>query len=713
MNVNEVFSQVLNMSLTASVVILFVLAARFLLRKAPKIFSYTLWAVVLFRLLCPVAFTSPVSLLELFHTPVDESQGIISTVTYIHVNVANSTQQGNVNPVPNIQKKVNNPQQEEQTLAEADRRTIAARIWLMGLLMMVTYSLVQYALLRRRLIGSVCLRKNYYLTDHIDTPFVMGIFRPRIYLPSDIPVRERCFIIAHERHHIRRGDNLIKLAAYAALCIHWFNPLVWVAFVLAGKDMEMSCDEAVIQKLGAHIRADYSATLLRLATGRRIIASTPLAFGEGDTKGRVKNMAKWKKPKLWVTVAALVLCLAVLAACAVNPEEDEAISNMEAPAAETTAPAETEATVLRKNITAVTGKTVTTNIEIVTYGELSLVLHEGYSGREEDGSVILSKGTEDIGGITYWNTPEIPLEMPGGIDEWVRALGLPEAQENQDVPIGYMMSNSAYGDVEAVFFNELEPEKLNVFHVFLIAEDIVYDVHYDLNNLSSDEAETFLKTIQLFGEPVAANPSEQDSLAKCRAVLEMVQSASYSIRAEKYNEGTEAVNDCSALIYDRHNEDWLSVTTIPMDAIVDGEQIEHSKHAYMYVDGVNYSNEANGRLDENEDVIWAQSAPVEVRVPWLATFQWNEETVAYIDTLSENGGTCVMLRIDEPYPYGEDNQEFYFVNFYFDAEGSFINVQKQVNLFMDNAYTEYESIVTLDSETVAAEINREYQRAIG
>ena len=703
MNMNEFFSQILNMSLTASVVILFVLGARFLLRRAQKIFSYALWAVVLFRLLCPVSVSAPVSLLELLNTPVAEAEGIVSTVTYIRADAGFREAQEPISPVSEVQEAV---RPAEQTEPSVDVQEIAAHVWLAGVFLMGAYSLVQYGLLRRRLIGAICLRNNYYIADHIDTPFVMGILRPRIYLPSAIPTKERRFIIAHERHHIRRGDHILKLAAYAALCLHWFNPLVWIAFIQAGKDMEMSCDEAVIRKLGPHIRADYSASLLRLATGRRIIAGAPLAFGEGDTKGRVINMVKWKKPRLWVTVLALVVCVAVLAACAMNPVEDETIPETQAPAAETTVPAETEGTVTEKSIAAVTGKNITTTIGVVTYGDLTLALPEGYSGRESDGDIILSNGAEDIGGITYWNAPEASFTWDD-TRQWLQALGLPEAQEDPDVPIAYMGGSTLYGDMEAWFCNELEPEKLNVTHHFLIAGDIVYDVYYDMNHISSGEAEKFLKTMQLGGELVAPqDPSEEDSLAKCRAVLEMVQSGSYSIAAEKINAGTDALNSSSSMTYCRHNEDWLTIHTIPMDGTA-------AIHAYMYADGVYYSNEGQ-QGNEDQGVTWSEDEyPDEVRVPWLASFQWDEDTVAYIDTLSEDGEVSVMLRIDEPHPYGENNAEHYFVNFDFDAEGNFIRVHKQVNVFMDNAYTEYESIVSLDEQTVAAEIEKEYQRVIG
>ena len=150
----------------------------------------------------------------------------------------------------------------------------------------------------------------------------MGFIRPKIYLPSALSEQEQSYIILHEQHHIRRGDHIIKALAFIALCIHWFNPLVWVAFVLSSKDMEMSCDEAVVKKLGEGIRADYSASLLSLATGRRIIAGTPLAFGEGDTKSRIKNMLKWKKPKTWIMLVALVACVVAIAFCATNPRND-------------------------------------------------------------------------------------------------------------------------------------------------------------------------------------------------------------------------------------------------------------------------------------------------------------------------------------------------------------------------------------------------------
>lgn len=320
--VNRVFPAVLNMSLTASVVIVFVLLARLLLRRAPRIISYALWAVVLFRLLCPVSLSAGFSLLNLVDAPAETATPHTSVVEYI----PRETVQRPAVPAAPITGTVTAP---AESAAPADppaaqRRsldlgTAAALVWAAGIVAMVVHSAVNYRRLRRRLVGVVPLAGNIYLADHIGSPFVMGLLRPRIYLPSALPAGERDYILRHEQHHIRRLDPLVKAVAFGALCIHWFNPLVWLAFFLASRDMEMSCDEAVMNKLGEDVRADYSASLLRLATGRPTVGGTPLAFGEGDTRSRIRNILRWQRPRLWLTVVAAAACVAVIAACAANP----------------------------------------------------------------------------------------------------------------------------------------------------------------------------------------------------------------------------------------------------------------------------------------------------------------------------------------------------------------------------------------------------------
>ena len=311
--------KLLNMSLTASIAIVLVILLRMLLRKAPKIISYALWGVVLFRLLVPVSIESGLSLYTLLEVPTAES----GALEYIPENIVHREYPAVTLPVPGISQVINSalPQGKEQLVADPLEApmSITTYIWMIGVLVMVICSMVSYVKLHGKLLASVKLRENIFLADDIGSPFVMGLIRPRIYLPSSLSEKERDYILLHEQHHIRRGDHIVKLLSFAALCLHWFNPLVWAAFILSGKDMEMSCDEAVLRKLGEEIRVDYSASLISLATGRRIIAGTPLAFGEGSTEGRIRNIARWKKPAAWVIVTAGIACV-ILAVCLItNP----------------------------------------------------------------------------------------------------------------------------------------------------------------------------------------------------------------------------------------------------------------------------------------------------------------------------------------------------------------------------------------------------------
>jgi len=313
---------IFNMSVTASVVILFVLLARLLLKRSPKLFSYALWAVVLFRLLCPVSIAAEFSLLGLLDAPAADATEHTTALEYVHQDVIDVP--NTKTNVPAVHTPVGKHEDLQQAVPDAslaptvDPLTVAVIVWLAGMGAMAVYSTAALIRIRRRLMGAVCLRGNIHLADYIDSPFVMGLVRPKIYLPSTLSDSEQEYIILHEQHHIRRGDHVIKTLAFLALCIHWFNPLVWLAFILSGKDMEMSCDEAVVKKLGEGIRRDYSASLLSLATGRRIIAGTPLAFGEGDTKSRIQNMLRWKQAKPAAILLSAVAVILALVVCGTN-----------------------------------------------------------------------------------------------------------------------------------------------------------------------------------------------------------------------------------------------------------------------------------------------------------------------------------------------------------------------------------------------------------
>ena len=693
---SNLFSQVLNMSMTGSVVILLVMLARLILKRAPKVFSYALWSVVLFRLLCPVAFTAPVSVLNALEPEVQEASESTSVVYFIPAEV---TQDPDFTFIPaKNQSEMESVQAEESQHSPLDLMTVASYVWLTGTGIMMLYSVIQYIRLRGKLVGAVVYRRNVYRTDYIDTPFVMGIFSPKIYLPSDVPMNERKYIIAHERHHIRRCDHIIKLLAYLALCIHWFNPLVWAAFILAGKDMEMSCDEAVIRKMGSQIRADYSASLLRLATHKKIIAGMPLAFGEGDTKGRVMNMAKWKKPRLWVSFISLVLCAAVLVACAVNPADEEYSDEQQTEQLPLVDSVELEPVV--------DGSMIITDTELVQYGTLKMLLPSGFAAREQDGAIVLMKDSIDVGGITCWSHPGFEPDADDMV-EWMKALGIPELQEDYEVPIGYMAEGSSYGDFEIEIFWDGNPDALNIEHQFFIDGNIIYDVWFDQNLISDGIAERFLKTVAINAEPNPAfTPQEQEALAKCKAVLDTVQGGSYHISREEFRTSSAGTfgNRVECFSCD---EDWMYITYFD----VGNNQIET-----QYRMQVNGQKRYNVESPVKDNIVWSDDDITEQARPWLSSYQWKDTAVAYVDTLRDRDLETVMLRIDEPfYGYPEETQS-YFVNFLFDGSGSFLKVELEAIVFRNNELwtaNETETICSLDSEGINAEIQKEYQKAIG
>ena len=300
----RLFAAVLSMSATGCLVIMVVLLARVLLKKAPKVFSYALWSVVLVRLLCPLSFSSPY-----YGVP---GQGELQMTRFAGDGLAMQAVRPGTVPV--------SPQAGAE--AGVSLLFVLSVVWGVGIVGMLLYGAFSYGKLRKKLVGAVHLQDNIYMADYLDTPFVMGFVRPKIYLPSTMEDWEKPYILAHEQHHIHRLDYLIKPVGFLTLCLHWFNPLVWVSFLLFCKDMEMSCDEAVLKKLGEEARAAYSTALFSLATGRKMIAGMPLAFGEGDTKGRIKNMKNWKKPVAWI-VAVAALCCALLAVFLLTDKKEE------------------------------------------------------------------------------------------------------------------------------------------------------------------------------------------------------------------------------------------------------------------------------------------------------------------------------------------------------------------------------------------------------
>lgn len=342
----HIFSRIFNMSITAGIIICMVLAIRILLRRAPKIFSYLLWSVVLFRLLCPITLSSSFSALRIWNAPAAKSDTAAFTSSAVP-NHNDSPQLSKVSdsPAPPVFIQQELPEAvvtEPKDVLKNIALTSFSFIWLAGVILITEYGILSTMRLKKRLASAYCIEDNIYITDSVDTPFTMGILSPKIYLPEFLSEREKAFILLHEQTHIRRGDHIVKLLAFLALTIHWFNPFVWIAFLAAEKDMEMSCDETVMKKMNEDIRAEYSTSLLCLATGKRILRGTPLAFGEGSTKSRVKNIMQYKKPAVAVVCTAAVFVCVCIVGFGTNPKEKD--SSQSTSNAEINHPAEAFAT---------------------------------------------------------------------------------------------------------------------------------------------------------------------------------------------------------------------------------------------------------------------------------------------------------------------------------------------------------------------------------
>lgn len=312
---SEFFLQIINMSISASYIVLAVLLLRPLLRRAPKWINGILWGIVAVRLICPFSVESMLSLIpsaEVVSPDImmDQTPSINSGIPIVNA-VVNPMIGSSFAPDPTTSA---NPLQLWIPML--------ALIWLVGVLALLVYMTVSYLRLSRRVGDAVRLRENIYQSGAIASPFVLGLIKPRIYLPLGLSERDTEHVLAHERAHIRRRDYLWKPLGFLLLALHWFNPLMWLGYVLLCRDIELACDQKVIRSLGRDARADYSQALLGCSVKRHTIAACPLAFGEVGVKTRVKSVLNYKKPAFWIIVAALIVCIAVAVCFLTNPKNE-------------------------------------------------------------------------------------------------------------------------------------------------------------------------------------------------------------------------------------------------------------------------------------------------------------------------------------------------------------------------------------------------------
>ena len=315
-----IFLKIVNMSISASWIVLAVVVLRLLLKKAPKWLNGVLWAIVGLRLLMPFSLESAFSLIPSSQTiykapsaprPYFDS-GVAPLDSRVNAYLKSYYFEGVTRPAGHF----------------VDITTILAIVWAVGVVALLAYAAVSYLRLRKKVGAAVLLRDNIYQSENVASPFVLGVFQPRIFLPFRLAQQEMGYVIAHEKAHILRRDHLWKPIGFLLLALHWFNPLMWLGYVLLCRDIELACDEKVIKDLASEEKADYSQALLNCSVSRSVIAACPLAFGEVSVKNRVKSVLHYKKPAFWVILVAILACVAA-AVCFLTDPASGNLSSME------------------------------------------------------------------------------------------------------------------------------------------------------------------------------------------------------------------------------------------------------------------------------------------------------------------------------------------------------------------------------------------------
>lgn len=562
----KIFILILNMSLTACVVILAVILARLLLKRAPRIFSYMLWAVVLFRLLCPVSFSLPVSLLgALQNEPPVEGR-----MEYIAEDIGFWEKPQVTLPVPGVGEAVSEylplASQEASVNPMQIYLMIGAYVWLLGVMSMGVYSVISLWRFKKSLKGAVYEKENIYRFQGKGSPFVYGLYRPRIYLPQKLQAAEEQYILLHEQIHIKRGDAVFRLLAYLALWLHWFNPFVWVAFILSGRDMEMSCDEAVIRRLGSKVKKEYSASLLSMAAGGRIIKGIPLAFGESDTGSRIKNVLRYKKPAAFLAGVAAFFSIILAVVFLANPAKAKENPN-----------------IFYGVVTEVEGRegASKTVVRIPRFGDVALPDAKDVSlYLERDAEEMILPGdllritfspekkirmvTSDHYGQTLYNFNPVPAGEAESIQVMGEGFSLIRQEEDKylfTVPFG-MAAGAEAGDTleiyhyrkadttEEIYLSMQEPEPGQL----LLASTEVLSVdaeHYDIwVELSAEDTEVFLSE---FGFGVSATPVREIS---ANTLQKEEDGTDADVLPDDMEQGSSAADDTNIL-----SEDMLSIDT--------------------------------------------------------------------------------------------------------------------------------------------------------
>lgn len=306
------FLKLLNMSIGAVWLILVVVILRLVLKKAPRWISCALWGLVAFRLVCPISLESGLSLIpsgEVLSLPAMDGE---SLQVHTGFGILDST----------INEYLGNHYYEGSALSSGSSHTVLTLLgvlWLLGTAALTLYSFISFLRLKKRVSTSIPLGENMWICDCITTPFILGVTKPRIYLPSDMTKEQRVHVLIHEKSHLKRQDHLWKPLGFLLLTVYWFNPVIWLAYVLLCRDIEIACDERVIKDYSMDDRKAYSKALLSLSAPRRMVSACPLAFGEIGVKKRIRSVLNFKKPAFWMIIVAVIACIGAAVCFLTNP----------------------------------------------------------------------------------------------------------------------------------------------------------------------------------------------------------------------------------------------------------------------------------------------------------------------------------------------------------------------------------------------------------
>lgn len=615
------FQNVLDASFQGGFLILVVLLLRLALKKAPKRYLCLLWLLVGLRLLVPFRIESEFSL-----------QPDVTQFTQIQSTVNTDSEQPPVTPaVPEVPDNVELPEGDDVEIVVNNNAVldeqhgvihwdeIAAYGWIAVAAGLTMYSLISYLHLRRRVREAVKLYDGVWECDRIETAFILGYLRPQIYLPMGLSEADRLFILEHEWLHLRRGDHWARLVGFAALTVHWFNPLVWVAYGLLCRDMEMACDERVIQNMGVEERKCYSAALLSCSSNHHHFAACPVAFGEVSVKQRILAVLNYRKPRFWITAAAVIVVIITAVCFLTNPVK---------------------------------------KIDPMTLEDWGVTMTAVESN--STGVTVAFDLPEKAEGHFVFNFGEWALQVESD-GEWVDVPMLP--QEEPDIPwnghVSMLFPNEIVQRVAldwTTVYGKVTPGRYRVRGTLMLVQD-------GLGHNKDFYAEFWISDT---GEQMTQEQAQSEEWkAECRAVLDKIQSKEHiHILEQRRFEGESVLNDSADVNYFRAGNCKLRIIYIDDCDEFDGHLALGDKYYW------DVSNEAVFEWVEEDR---SQMPDMD---PWLYSFDLNEQEAEAVSREETDEGYEIRLLVYAPY---FDLGESYYVDFCFDHQGNFLRAVQYVS----------------------------------